>query len=179
MYRAKAALLQLCMHCISQRTSSNADYMGEKVQFYEREKSIFYNKSPECCVQHDCLQPIAVTLDTAYRDRQDTAEICTFTAGSTCTHICDPWQHSLQHLCSRPANDHAHDMLLLLHSEVLVEEGPQLVLLGSHMLLQGGSHGGAHALQLTGVLTQLLQAAAGLNPVEHLPGGNADKVSYN
>ena len=87
----------------------------------------------------------------------------------TRTHTCDPWQHGLQHLCSRPADDHAHDVLLLFHSEVLVEERPQLVLLRSHVLLQGGSHGSAHALQLTGVLTQLLQAAAGLNPVEHLP----------
>ena len=65
----------------------------------------------------------------------------------------DPGQHGLQDFSPRSANDHAHDVLLLLHREVLIEEGPQLVFFGLDVLLQGGPHCRTHALQAAGVLT--------------------------
>lgn len=81
---------------------------------------------------------------------------------------CDPWQHSLQDFSPGSANDHAHQVLLLLHSEVLSKQGPELLLLSLDMLLQGGPHGSAHALQLVGMLAQLLKAAVGLDLVKDL-----------
>ena len=81
---------------------------------------------------------------------------------------CDPGQHGLEGLCPGPADDSAHDVLLFCRAEVLRKQGPQLLLLSPHMLLQGGPHSRTHALQLPCGAQQLRHVGHAPQLLEHL-----------